>query len=123
MSDLQAKLYVGASCLWSLPSPYNARGASRRFFCFCPFAPLSGQWMKDISPPLLPSPPFCIPCLHTLLSQAHLFKNTTPIKVLMKDTDIMRTVYLNSKRLKISGNSIQGDRNLEDKMEMLLLLK
>lgn len=57
------------------------------------------------------------------MSKAHLFKKTTPIKVLMKDTDIMRTVYLNSKRLKISGNSIQGDRNLEDKMEMLLLLK
>lgn len=71
-------------------------GASRKFFSLCLVSPLSAQWMQDFSPPSLPSLYFLYPMpFYPAMSQAYIFKNIIPIKVLVEDTDIMRTLYLN----------------------------
>ena len=62
---------------------------------WCLFSPLNAQWVKDFSPPSLPCLYLLYPIpLHPAVSQAYIFKNAIPMKVLKKETGIMRTLYL-----------------------------
>lgn len=77
-------------CVLSLVPKFH-----RSFLCL--FSLLSAQWRQEFSPPSLPSLHLLYPMpFHPAMSQASVFKNVIPVKVLVKDTDIMKTLYLNS---------------------------